>query len=208
MKTLLLAHISSLFSLLPLAAFLLLKQKLSATLKLLLAYVLISLVAEAAGFYTSQHRIDNTLIFRIYTYVEALLVFLIFKSFTDSAILKRFILLFMLLTMTLGLLFFSYSLPHEYVFVVCSLLIVFLCVSYLYKTMAEALIPSLLNESRFWLVASFLIYFGTSVFLTLFETYIRSLDQQLHITVWSFHNGINIIYNTSLAISIWKTKNN
>jgi hypothetical protein len=201
-----LAHVSTLFSLLPLGVFLFVRPQLNPSLRFLLSYLVLSILTEALGFYTSYKQINNTLIFQLYTYCEAILILLFFRSIFDNIILKRLILFFILLTGFCGVVFYFFTLPHEFIFVACAIFIMFLSLRHLYFTYLQALVPFLLQNSLFWLIASFLFYFGTTLFLTLFESYARSLGPELHRTVWSFHNGINIIYNTTLAIGIWKIK--
>jgi len=201
-----LAYLSEFCSLLPLTAAIIYYRTLNRTLRVLFIYFILSFISEAIGLYTAHNKLDNSFYFTLYSYAESVLVLLAFQTFSQNRIIKRFIPICIGILLFCCPLFFWLSLSHEYPLTLFSIVILSLCVNYYFNVISELNIPRISAHPYFWLVTALLLYFGTSIFLTLYENYVRNLGQHMHSVVWAYHNVLNIAYNILLSISVWKAR--
>lgn len=88
-----------------------------------------------------------------------------------------------------------------------SLIVISLAITYFYSIFLEMRIKNLKKHFLFWMNSAFLIYYGTTFYLTLFEDFIRSYDNNLYYFIWPILLITNIIFNLILAKGIWTMRN-
>lgn len=203
----LLAQISVFSGLLPATVAIINRKYATSIQKILFLLVSITLLVEIVAYvFAGLFSINNMLIFHIYTFVELLLLGLIYQKELKSTIRPNFF-------RSLIMLFFIFavfnSLFIETIFqfnakarAVSSLLIIFFALSYFYQLLKEVKIKKLEREPMFWLSIGLLIYFSSSFFIFIFSNYIAP-SVKLSFTFWGIHALLNISLMIFYTIALW-----
>lgn len=85
-------------------------------------------------------------------------------------------------------------------------LIIILSLFFFFKVFTDLEIPRLTDYPFFWVNSAFLIYFGTSFFIFLFNHVIKDFDETIIYFLAGIHHIINITYNILLTVAICKVK--
>ena len=199
MSYLSLSYISAFSILIPIVFAVIRFRTFNLTLKVLFFFLCVSALTETIGYYLYSNRINNVSVFFIYTVVEGLFIF-------ESKTLKRILRILFVLYILLALFIHLQHISYEMLSGVESVIILTLCVYYFYTVIAELSIPVLTDYYFFWVNSALLFYFGTNLFLSFFENYIRNLGDQPQASLWSIHLISGIIFNLLLALGIWKVR--
>ena len=176
------------------------------TLKVLFYFLCASSITEAIGYYFYYNRINNAFVFFIYTVVEGLFIIWLYYTIFESTMLKHILRVLFLLYLALAVLVQLEYISYEVLSATESLVVLSLCVYYFYTVIAELSIPVLTDYYFFWINSALLFYFGTNLFISFFENYIRYLGNQAQASLWSIHLISGIIFNLLLAMGIWKAR--
>lgn len=201
----------SIFSLVvPLLAGTIKFKTLSAWLRVLFIYVIMSALTEilslafSKGFKTGYFITQN-----IFTLLEFLLLISIYYLESDNKIFKKVILIITSLYTAFTIYdFFSNtngSLP-DMLASIESFIFISLSVYFFYKIQNELLIPSLYQYSYYWFNTAVLFYFATSLILFFCGDYLDRCERDKYELIWGLHLTGNIIYNLMIGVSLWKTK--
>ncbi len=90
--------------------------------------------------------------------------------------------------------------------VIGSVMIIGLTLLFFFKVLTDLQIPKLTDYPFFWLNSAFLMYFGTTFFLFLFNNAIKEFDQPIVYFLTGIHHTVNISYNILIAIALCKVK--
>lgn len=161
---------------------------------------------EVVGYYFYYNRINNAFVFFIYNVVEGLFIIWLYYTIFESTMLKHVLRILFILYLTLAVLVQLGYISYEVLSATESLVILSLCVYYFYTVIAELSIPVLTDYYFFWINSALLFYFGTNLFISFFENYIRYLGNQAQASLWSIHLISGIIFNLLLAMGIWKAR--
>lgn len=180
------------------------RRALNKQLGALFLYFLISIIAELTDVYKGKNDPTTSILFTIAEYSLIVYIFwLELKRKNFKIIISAFSMLFFILTIFSVSYFNDLDLANDIATTSESILIITLGILYFHKIFTDLDIPKLTNYYYFWLNSAFLLYFSTALFLFLFKSYIKKMDE-LAPFLWSIHLIINITYNILLAIGICK----
>lgn len=83
-----------------------------------------------------------------------------------------------------------------------SFILIFLALSFFYKTLKELKIKYLEKEPVLWLSIGVILYFSGSLFIFIFTNYVRNSNEVL-LTLWGIHAIFNIVLNLSYSAALW-----
>ncbi len=150
---------------------------------------------------------NNNPIYHIYTLVTGLLVLYIYKSLFTGKKIALFIQSSMLILTTISIFLFfykeGYKFNNTFSNILLCVFIVLLSLYYFFNLFYEMKIKNLLNYPQFWIVSAFLIFYGTTFYLSLFEDFICSYNYDLFQYIWPIHLTSTIIFNFILTKGIW-----
>jgi hypothetical protein len=194
----------------PLSISLIKIKTLNATLRVLLIYFFISVIAEILSRYENDKNLmlydatQNT-----FTILEcfcfSIIFYLQFTSRSGRTVVQILLILYLLLAMVIFWSISSFFVYNNTILVIESLMMIVFSVSFFYKVYSEQNIQALHNYFFFWINSGILIYFSASFFIFLFDGYLTKLDPSYFSLLHSIHQIANIATNSLFAIGIWKT---
>lgn len=95
---------------------------------------------------------------------------------------------------------------NDFCGVIGSIMFIILALLFFFKVLVDLQIPKLTDYPFFWLNSAFLLYFGTTFFLFLFNSVIKDFDQTIVYFLTGIHHIVNITYNILIAKALWKIK--
>lgn len=177
---------------------------------LLFFYLIASLFFDVLSYILATYYVEsNQFALHLYELVICIPLMLIFVHQQNDLLTKRLVYIsFVLLTIT-GVLFFTISeLWNEsssYFYTASCMLVTFFCLRYFLTVIKTPQFKHITNDPAFWVNSAFLLYFGTAVFLSLFEVIIFSdLDNYMMIYT-PVHLVTYLMSNLALAVALWKT---
>lgn len=145
-----------------------------------------------------------------YTFFECLIISYIFWVELESKILRRIViitsLLFLIVSLCCVVLLDDLNLIDSITTSIEFVIIIFFCILYFFKEFYDLNKPKLTDYWFFWLNSSFLLYFGTSLFIFLFKSYFYELSVTIISFLWSIHLIVNITNNSLISVAICKVK--
>lgn len=204
-----LTRCSVLSTIVPLLTYLARLRKLNKLLKILLAYLFVSLLTDLFCYYGAFKSLNHYVI-NAFTYFEFVCFSLILTMRNDSLKHKSFIPI--CIAFTLGfLLSFIYSGKPGQInnFVNCfeAMILIILSIINLFELSNDLSTPNLFQYPFFWLLASTLLYFSVVLFVFIFSGYILDPAASKPVKyLWIIHNSAHILFNLLIAVSIilWK----
>ncbi|MEM9920606.1 MAG: hypothetical protein AAF990_21085 [Bacteroidota bacterium] len=174
--------------------------------KLVGLLVLTSLLAETGIYLLTVWDISNLPLIHLFTALQFTLLSLILAKALRPLFPERFfqILIPTFLGFAIIDAFFLNGLYNFNSFArpLASSILLFLALSFFYKTLKELKIKSLEREPLFWLCIGIVIYFSGSLLIFLLTNYVKTSNEVLR-TLWGIHAIFNIILNTSYSIILW-----
>ncbi|MCG8576579.1 MAG: hypothetical protein MI810_17000 [Flavobacteriales bacterium] len=180
---------------------------LTKALKILGAFVLITLGLEIFSATLSYGGNNNLWIFHIHSYLEVLCFAGIFYLIFEKSPLRHVCLVVIALFFAFGI---SYVLYHQSFYQFNSMergvegiLMLLLCILFFGRLLLKLDVPNLLAYPYFWFATGLMIYFSGTLFLFLYASKYLAMGD---ITYWLIHSLLNILLNIIFAITIWKGK--
>lgn len=150
---------------------------------------------------------NNNPIYHVYTLVIGIIILIMYKSFFKIKILKSIINFSIIFFSILSIFIFFYHDGYKYnntvSNILLSILIVTLSFVYFYILFIDMKIKNLLIHPPFWIISAFLIFYGSTFYLSLFEDFISSYNYNLLNYTWPVQLITTIIFNLILAKGIW-----
>jgi hypothetical protein len=179
-------------------------------LKVLFFYLIICAITEAVSYLLAINKIHNYFVRHLFTFLECTLIttiyFLHFQTNTIRNFIKGFYFVFFSLSLVIMVFNGGYSGPDNILSSYEACLFIGLPLYFLYKEINDRSVPRLNEYYFFWLNSAILIYFGISFFLFLFGVFIEKTDSNVYNYFRGVSLSVNVIYNTLLAVSVWKIK--
>ena len=205
-KILLYFHLT--FTALPLVFYLLFKRKSKdKALRVVLFYIIYCILNEAINFYLQAiiHTRDVTLLFPLFTIAEyTFFCFFLYCVFPDKNF-KKLVLLVWAAFLTFAFIDFSFLSKGQefdsFTSGIESILVIFLCIYYLYTELKGSINLTIYSTFNFWVVVTFLIYFCGTFFLYIMAESMResiTFQKQYFVINISF----NILKNTLLCVAM------
>ncbi len=205
-----LTYISFISILIPLISGILKFTNLNRMLRLVFAYIIIGVITEIfsyilAGEYLEYyHVLQNTFVVLEYL----LFAYIYFIEFNNKYL--RGILIFLsLIFISVSIKIFLFSennQPANFPSVIEAWILISFSTYFFYKIQSEMKITRLKGYPFFWFNCAILLYFASSFIVFLFDDYLRNCKKEEFQEIWSLHLVGNILFNSLLAIGIWKAK--
>lgn len=156
--------------------------------------------------YTS---INQNFLINLHSSLEFFLLLFFYRSIIKSWILKRF---FSIITIFFGvfftLTFLEYRIDENYTILnVCQKLFLFLfSLKYLNIIYRSDKYDSLTQAPYFWINIAVLLYNASSLYISIFEGFLRNENIEVFFMLWPILQISGIIYYVLFAIGLWKLK--
>lgn len=173
----------------------------------LLFGLMVNLSTDLVSLYLSVNGLSNHLMLDYYSIAFGLSTLFLFYLLNRSTFISKVILLyaallileFVLFEMEISL-FVSWFLDPYFVL---SLMIISISLMYFFNIFNELKIERIESEFSFWLNCAFLIYFASTLFLSLIKSVIFSDHQHLHWYLWPIQLVATIVFNLLVTIGVW-----
>jgi len=198
------AQISALSLLAPLII-LLINRASNDILKALFFYISFSMLTEALFYLFPKSDIISIYLPIIFTFAEGFSVTYIYYLILESNEVLKFCLLTILIFLFFLFILSLYSSIISRALTFFEFLII--CIFGIYYMAKMNKGESSPRLFRFlWLNLAFLIYFGSSFLLLIFQKELFAFDKESATILWYFHLLVNVAYNLLLAVGIWRIR--
>jgi hypothetical protein len=201
-------HTSSLSVAIPLTCCILKIKALNSELRVLFAYIIVSVATEITSFIFIRNNIHTYLVNHLFTISECTFITLIyFYRYETKGIRANiviFYVLFLALSFVILILKDGYDGPDNVLSTYEATFFIILSGSYVYKIMKEVKITKLKEFYFYWINSAILLYFSMAFFLFLFNIYIAKRGLKTYNNLYTLHWIINVAYNVLLAKGICK----
>lgn len=158
----------------------------------------------------SIYSVNNYFIAHIHTVIYAFILLLIGRELINSKRVKFSIEIcfYLLIIIAIWEFFYhhGYLQINTYSYLLLSILGIQISIFYLFQLINNINKVDVFSDLGFWISAALLIYFGTTVCLTLFDTYILVDSPEVLYYIWPIQLIANIIYHLILARGIWQMR--
>lgn len=180
-------------------------------MKLLLCYLIVSLLTDIICWYLAKNGMTNYLIRNVFTLAEfTCLAYIYFKKFDSpgiKTIIKAVTLLFYLTAVFLFVVVDKLNQQEDLLSAISAFFFMLLGYIYGYHLFRDYKISKLQDDSFFWVNNAILIYFSANFVLFLFFGFVVKFKMELFYFVYSFQLLTSIIYYVIISFGIWKAKN-
>tara|TARA_R110002072_G_scaffold303135_2_gene495232 strand:+ start:21206 stop:21853 length:648 start_codon:yes stop_codon:yes gene_type:complete len=175
---------------------------------LILCLFTLEFVVEFACLILSRNGIYTNPIIHIYSILYILLIFNIYRKLIESDTIIKIALVSVLIFLPISVIEFvkNLYLPNTISYTFLSLLTIFLSTAFFSQMLNDRSIKSFMKYSLFWINSGFLLFFGTTVCLSLFEYYINFENPDLVYYLWPVQLISNIVFYILIAKGIWLMK--
>jgi hypothetical protein len=195
----------SIFSVvLPITLYLLFRKQQPAENRWLFAYLLLCAANELACYVFSRNGRDTALCFNIFGLFEGPMLLMMYNRV--GGISRRSYRILMVILLLAGTLVFLDARLNGVLSGVRYLIIGGLAVLYFQSVFRQLEIPFLPDHYFFWINSALLFYFGTTLFITLFEDVLRYSWQTTYYMLWPIQLISNTLRNIILSVGLWKTR--
>lgn len=176
-------------------------SKFTPPIKFISIYVIICFITELVGFYTlinSNGKQVNINIYKLYSFVEYVLIGTYFFLIIDSKKVKNGIIIWFITAIFLQILIIIFNLLpfHKAYLISISLKIIYAIIFHKQLLDTE---ESILSNPNFWIVTGILFFNAGFFFLSGFIMYISSKNLELASKLFSINHLLNIIYYSLVA---------
>lgn len=172
--------------------------------------ILLSILVEVAAHWIIRQDWNHFLVYHIFTILEfGLLTYIFAQGLVPFLKLNFFrgIVLFFLLFIISDMIWISgIAQFNSYSTAIEGLILIFLSLSWFYKTLQELKIKHLEREPLFWISTGILLYFSSNLFIFLFTNYVNSSNRALFI-IWGIHGIFSILLNIFYSFALWVKPN-
>ena len=97
----------------------------------------------------------------------------------------------------------DFKIDSSITYMLYSIIVVILSFFFFRTLLNEMKVTKLLRHPPFWIVFAFLMYYGGTMSLTLFQDYIIGGGLEITIILWPIQGIANIIFSILISISVW-----
>ena len=191
--------------LIPLLTWIIRNKVFTKQMNALFLYLIGSMSADIFSFFFFN---QNVLI--AYTFFECLIISYLFWLELEKKNLRRMVVIsaiaFLITSLCCIILLDDFNLIDSVLTSLEFVIIICFCILYFFKEFYDLNKPRLTDYWFFWLNSSFLLYFGSSLFIFLFKSYFWGLSPTILNFLWSIHLIANITNNSLISVAICKVK--
>lgn len=167
----------------------------------------ISLITDVVCFIVANYGIHTTPFQFVYIILSSIITLNIYRiHFKKTKIFILLIIIFELFTIYTLLihdgLIGGINLPYLFLIII----VLAMSVAYFYRLFKKMDIPLLTDNFFFWMNSAFMVYFGTTLFLYLFENVLTDPSMGIYLYTWPIQIVATIIFNCILIRGIWVTR--
>lgn len=203
-----LQHLSAASGIIPFMFLIFKRKAFNKQLKALFIYTCTSILFELFGLISLKYPWLNPYISLSFAIIEPGIIFYIFCTEIIQPFFKKSILtVYITFVITALLLILLKNLPfaESVILPLQSTLILIISIILFYKIFTDSSLTTT-DYPFFWFNSAFLLYFGTNLLLFLFYTNIKLCNLNLIYLVGCLPLIMGIIYNSLLAVGVWKIK--
>lgn len=202
------------FGISPFLYFLVARRQSTIELKAILPYVFLT-------FISSLYELFGSLIFRwnvsywflIYDILDFSFIFYFFYIILQKKHSWIFVAFLVLFAALCSFLYWQYEIKdfivvNNYFKGFITFFVLLFSVLWFTKLFAEVYIEDLLNNSTFYFISGFVLYYCGTLFLFLLSNYLYHSDSVLFQSYWVVNIVLNFVLRTLLLVGIWKAKVN
>jgi hypothetical protein len=198
----------------PLLYFLISKRKDYRELKPILPFVVLTFIASFYEFFGSLFlKLNVSYWFVIYDILSFFCIYYFYlqvlhKQF--SKLFQLFLVAFFILCITMYPYFKvdEFLIITSYIDTFITLFILFFTIIWFRKLILEAYIENLLQNSTFYFISGFILYYCGTLFLFLLSNYIYKVESSMFQSYWVINILLNLVLRTLLLVGLWKAKTN
>lgn len=203
--------LSALSILIPIICCLIRIKTLNTILRVLFVYVIICAITEGLNWlFADMSSSYYSIVQNTFTLVECLLLATIYYIEFTNPFAKKIVLgaivLYFLISFLVLFIYQSHTKVNNIITIAESCLMISLSVAFFYKVHTELNIPKLKEHYFFWLNTAISLYFFTTSIMFAFNGYLENCKLESFQKLYSLHLLMNIIYNSLLAVSVWKAR--
>ncbi|TAE62230.1 MAG: hypothetical protein EAY77_07815, partial [Flavobacteriia bacterium] len=96
----------------------------------------------------------------------------------------------------------------SYIDTFITLFILFFTIIWFRKLILDAYIENLLQNSTFYFISGFILYYCGTLFLFLLSNYIYKVESSMFQSYWVINILLNLVLRTLLLVGLWKARTN
>lgn len=179
-------------------------------MRIMALYVWLGGIIQLSSSYLSSQKQNNLWLLHLYTPLEfaciAAFYAVVLRGFVRQSVFVWGGAGFALLSVLNSCFLQNIATFNTYARSLQGILVILLCLTWCYRTLAEMKIRRLEQDPVFWVNTGFLLYFSGNVLLFAFSNYILSINRALNLYIWAFHALFSILLYLFIAIGLWKAR--
>lgn len=202
------------FGISPFLYFLVARRQSAIELKAILPYVFLTFISSFYEFFgTLTFGWNVSYWFLIYDILDFSCVFYFFYIILQKKYSKIFAAFLVLFTALCYYLYWHYSI-NDFIIVnnyfkgFITFFVLLFSILWFVKMFAEVYVDNLLNNSTFYFISGFVLYYCGTLFLFLLSNYIYKADSVLFQSYWIVNIVLNFVLRSLLLVGLWKAKTN
>jgi hypothetical protein len=202
------------FGISPFLYFLVARRQSAIELKAILPYVFLTFISsfyEFFGTLTFGWNVSHW--FLIYDILSFISIYYFFFQVLQKQFSILFLSFFLTFILSCICLFISFEVKDflfitSYLDAFITLFILFFTIIWFRKLMIETYVDNLLNNTTFYFISGFVLYYCGTLFLFLLSNYIYKADSVLFQSYWVVNIVLNFVLRSLLLVGLWKAKTN
>lgn len=178
--------------------------------RLLIILLVLELASELTTKILSVFHVNGFLIIHIYTLLYGLILLLISRTKIKSVFAKRIVLYCYVVLLFVEFWELNrvegYLLVNTYSYLVLNVIGIAISVSIFFQLINDRQLNDMKIDFFFWFSTALIFFFGTTIAITLFQTYILMDNPDIIYYIWPIQLIANIIYHLILARGIWQMR--
>lgn len=202
------------FGISPFLYFLVARRQSAIELKAILPYVFLTFISSLYEFFgTLTFGWNVSYWFLIYDILDFSCIFYFFYIILQKKHFWIFVAFLVLFAALCSFLYWQYEIKdfivvNNYFKGFITFFVLLFSVLWFAKLFAEVYIEDLLNNSTFYFITGFVLYYCGTLFLFLLSNYLYHSDSVLFQSYWVVNIVLNFVLRTLLLVGLWKAKVN
>lgn len=202
------------FGVSPFLYFLITKRKYAKELKPILPFISLTFISSFYEFFgTLTFKWDSSYWFVIYEILSFLSVFYFFFQVLEKMFSKLFLVFFVSFIIICFFLYLYFNIEDiliisSYIDTFITLFVLFFTIIWFKNLITNTYVENLLDNSTFYFISGFILYYCGTLFLFLLSNYIYNIDSTILHSYWVINILLNLVLRTLLLVGLWKAKTN
>ncbi len=177
--------------------------------KVFVGLIWLGAIADISMTTLASYGVNNMPLFHVYTLLEFLLIFLIYRIYYNKknlgfvGLLGGGTILYIIINSIFIETIFTFN---SYAKMVESAALIFLSMIWFMNVFREMKIEKLSEHPMFYISTGVLLYFSGNFFIFTYYNVVADQDWRLMNEIWNIHSVLNIVFNLLLATALWKMR--